>query len=107
VYRHTARTQGGGDDAGTDAYLEHPARRQPGHQVGGDTLAADSTSATFVVLIGDPIEVRRNTRHAGTLTHTRATAPATASGLPQRDRRSVTISDPVYRVSGPGAPLGS
>jgi hypothetical protein len=86
VYRHTAGAQGSGDDAGTGANLEHPARRQPGHQVGGDTLAADSASATFVVLIGDPIEVERDTRHAGTLTHTMATAPHSASGFSREPR---------------------
>lgn len=70
MYRHTAGPQGNGHDAGTDANLEHRARRQPRRQVGGDTLAPLAASATFVVLLGDPVEVERDARiHAGTLTH--------------------------------------
>jgi hypothetical protein len=54
---NTTSPQGNGHDAGTDANLEHRARRQPRHQVGGDTLAPGGASATFVLLLGDAVEV--------------------------------------------------
>ena len=58
--RHPVGAQGGRDDPGAHADLEHQTVHQPRYEVRGEPLTPDHSAAALVVPVGDTVEVDRD-----------------------------------------------